>query len=975
LFALAVLIAGPPATLLAFVGNPVPDQAVVGGQLTDAAVIGILAAIVWAAWAQLMLVIAVEAIAAVRGAALPRRMPLCGFQQHLARHLVVTASLLLAGSGALVATTAVAGPAIAAVAPESAAPYDIVPVAMTPLASLSSAYGLPAVPDVATPSVGNAVPGDQVSVAAPTAELWYVVTAPHGHHHDSLWDIAERHLGDGMRWREIYDLNQHRPQPDGQRLELARLIQPGWRLLMPADATGISPEPTSAVEHQHVGSTRSDEDKATGATSPVPRARVAQDPIGRLSPAATVVGPQTLSTQDAAAADEQSSTADAAVHNEQEPRVPFGALTLGLGALACAGLTAELTRRRRRAQRHRRPGERLQTPSPEAQGAERVIRTANAELTVLGLREALRSLAANCVLECRQLPDVHAIKLNAAGAILLLGTDDAHAVAPFESAGRREWVLDANRLPSPDGTPADDDRLDPLPALVALGVTGDTILLVNLEAAGTLSVDGDPDHARSVLHAMVAELGTSDLTPTVHLGLHGCTPELVATLDAGRVTVLDDEHVAKWAQARSDDVAAILSHAEMPDVAAARSAQIASDVWAPAVLIDAGNAEGQRTHQTPVAEPHGGLCVLATRGSESEDRLGWSLRSRDDGWVLEPLGIELEPQRLALDALPSLVEMLETSIDPAPSTTSSGAPRPETVGGPFGCGPTRAGPPAERDPAVAVERLHAPVAEAIPAFPGESAPPGAAETDLQAPRVLVLGPVDVIGVDAEGAPGRRRRATELVAYLALHPGATQFQVDEALWPGTRVSRNTRNPLVSRTRQWLGTGPDGQPHLGLVGEGGVYTLSAGVTADWHDFCALAKRGLANGPNGIDDLGAALDLVRGRPFLGVNPVTYTWAELDTQDMISAIVDVAHALATLALAGDDPRCARWAASKGLVVDPCAELLYQDAIHAATLVGDQTEARRLAMQLRTRIGELDPADDMGDLTGLGAIGGRIRR
>ena len=67
----------------------------------------------------------------------------------------------------------------------------------------------------------------------------YEVRAPAGRHHDSLWAIAERHLGDGRRYQEIYRLNEGRPQPDGRTLHLARLIQPGWRLVMPEDAIGV----------------------------------------------------------------------------------------------------------------------------------------------------------------------------------------------------------------------------------------------------------------------------------------------------------------------------------------------------------------------------------------------------------------------------------------------------------------------------------------------------------------------------------------------------------------------------------------------------------------------------------------------------------------------------------------------------------------------------------------------------------------
>ncbi|MDP9416848.1 MAG: LysM peptidoglycan-binding domain-containing protein [Actinomycetota bacterium] len=56
---------------------------------------------------------------------------------------------------------------------------------------------------------------------------------------DNLWDIAEAHLRDGMRWREIWRLNEGRTQPDGDTLRDPDLIQPGWQLRMPADARSL----------------------------------------------------------------------------------------------------------------------------------------------------------------------------------------------------------------------------------------------------------------------------------------------------------------------------------------------------------------------------------------------------------------------------------------------------------------------------------------------------------------------------------------------------------------------------------------------------------------------------------------------------------------------------------------------------------------------------------------------------------------
>ena len=46
---------------------------------------------------------------------------------------------------------------------------------------------------------------------------------------DTLWSIAERHLGAGERWREIAELNRGREMVDGSTFDDARTIQPAGR--------------------------------------------------------------------------------------------------------------------------------------------------------------------------------------------------------------------------------------------------------------------------------------------------------------------------------------------------------------------------------------------------------------------------------------------------------------------------------------------------------------------------------------------------------------------------------------------------------------------------------------------------------------------------------------------------------------------------------------------------------------------------
>src|SRR5206468_3033431 len=64
---------------------------------------------------------------------------------------------------------------------------------------------------------------------------------------DTLWDLAERYLGDGYRAREVFELNRGRPQPDGGTLSDPGVIRPGWIIHMPADAAPQEPAPSVTV--------------------------------------------------------------------------------------------------------------------------------------------------------------------------------------------------------------------------------------------------------------------------------------------------------------------------------------------------------------------------------------------------------------------------------------------------------------------------------------------------------------------------------------------------------------------------------------------------------------------------------------------------------------------------------------------------------------------------------------------------------
>jgi DNA-binding SARP family transcriptional activator len=176
----------------------------------------------------------------------------------------------------------------------------------------------------------------------------------------------------------------------------------------------------------------------------------------------------------------------------------------------------------------------------------------------------------------------------------------------------------------------------------------------------------------------------------------------------------------------------------------------------------------------------------------------------------------------------------------------------------------------------------------------------------------------------------------------------------------------RNSLISRTRTWLGTDHDGRPYLDHSNNSGRgYRLHPAVRTDWHDLLNLARRGLVGDDS--DQLDAALRLVRGRPFLGVDPASYAWAEADAQAMISTIVDIAHDAATHLMERGRLTAARSALATGLTVEPASEALSYQAMLIAARTGDRDELERLAHRLREQLRAIDP--DASLSTGLSAL------
>ena len=75
-------------------------------------------------------------------------------------------------------------------------------------------------------------------------------------------------------------------------------------------------------------------------------------------------------------------------------------------------------------------------------------------------------------------------------------------------------------------------------------------------------------------------------------------------------------------------------------------------------------------------------------------------------------------------------------------------------------------------------------------------------------------------------PSKRGSLTELAALLALFPGRGHASIDEAIWPGRRVSDNTRNTAMSKLRRWLGRDSGEADYLPRLQVGTGYRLADG-----------------------------------------------------------------------------------------------------------------------------------------------------
>ncbi len=943
---LAACLIGAPLLMWRLIGWPLPHDIPTRGEISAALtrpldqrlLTGILGCLFWYLYLTLLAATLTETLSRATGRRRPR-LPTAGLSQAVTTALVGT---LLTG---LILTTSraklpAAGP------PARLAAYRPPPAATAP------AHPSPIVAERTT-----------AASEADTATLPTCVVPAYA----SLWSLAHLHLGDPLRYGEIFALNEGRLQPDGGRLTDPDLIRPGWILRLPADATPLTapsdapPPAPGAAPAPHPAITPWLPDIPPAPSPPAPTSP-APSPPSADSPAPVTPTPP------AAPAHPQAPAARSArpVAHPDPIRLPSGPVLPAslLAALTVAVTVARLLRHRTRRHRAHQPAD---PPLPliirEILSTSRTLHEPEDPEDGTPVEDGTPSDPQDPG------PDEDDDACPPAGD----PTPPRVAAVPLpppypDLAALPDAVVEPARVPELLGPPADTAVAAPRPPRPGLhGPAAPLRLPDALHATGGVTLP-DADAARALILTVLAAHHTPAGEDPHHL---------ILSRDAATTLALPERVLTRLPHltltATEGDA---LAHAEARLLTRVRLA----DEHA-AAGIDELRRAAPDEHLTPVllvlvAHPdlHTRLNALAAHGADLDVRVAalgawpghpyWPdpLTTSDPAWVL--------PADPAADLLDLLDHATPTDTPAHVNPDAVPAQRPDTDPAEKSA-PAPAGPadtvltardeaievdPAATSTAIAAPRTASARHDAAPpeppsaAAPGEGGdPPSPSVAGAEGARLVLLGARPHLRRD-DRTVYQGRLALEIAGYLAVHRRpATAATLLAALLPDVDPDR-AKDQIYQAIRRLRDALRQAGADQALQSDRNGYRLTDTVSADlWDVEHALTAADHApDDPARTSALRAATSLYSGRLLEGCE-----WATAHATDLEHRVTDATADLADL-IADDDPTAAASVLDHALGLFPYTESLYAHLMRLHAAAGHPADVHRVYRRLLSRLADL---------------------
>jgi LysM domain len=729
-----------------------------------------------------------------------------------------------------------------------------------------------------TPGIINT--GWQLDTPSPIARDIYVVVEG-----DNYWDIARHHHDEATA-----------PTDEEIAIETAMLMaanveQLGGRspasMLYPGDILTLPnhDQPPLAVEPPTIELPVAPSVAPMPTTSPAtfPPPATTLPPVSTTTPVPTTIAVAKTST----IAEAMTQASDRSIE-QVDTAAPNPWRNLVIASLFATGITATIVRLRRRRLAQRKPGHRLTTATPAVATTETVMRAEAKPDRIIALRRLLAGLTGHGKLDGHQ-PLVRAVQHNDGGVELLWNEPQARPPKPWTTTdGGWSW-----RTPWPTNPPAGVRVAPILPALVPLGKRPDgSELLLDLEAAGTVTIEGTPENTTAFIRQLVLSLAASPLADNIDL----MTIE-IAIPGSGhleRIRTATPEAAMTWMIARTTETAAALAKAKVPSTFAARLLGRHHDEWEP--LIVATATTDNNVDRLAAAASGSGTVAITTSPHVAGEHI--ILNGADSAVWVGP-NVTFAPSLLPVDAAEDIAELLDHAENAEERLVL-------------------------HDAAHTVEHDDSHTIDVVEGY------------DVL---VRVIGEVDVQGCNEHLTDAE----IELLALLAsLRPDgpinidrlATLLAHDEWKTPKIRSIQ----ARISHLRGKLGTASDGTPLLpdsrAATGNAGRYLLSTRVITDID----LLDRAYQNAQTlqsseAIQILADALNMVRGKPYTARAGYTWAYDEHAATRAEQAIGDVASSLIELLAETGNTKAARAAADRASKAfdDPAGELPFRRIEHQA--------------------------------------------